>query len=417
MDAPLNDFSTDELATLRAHGIVLFAQRVIFDAQPPMTAAQLDAVQAHCRGPIPPALLGLWRLTAGGALDYSLSARMNGSEEALSFNDLFWPGGDEHGDLQQAIAQDLANHSGGTRPTKVVDGQLGALPFGGFEDSDRLYAVVEPGPQYGHILAWKEGLPMAWSHAMHADGVATVATDLEGAFAALHLDEDPLAPAGDYFCGQALLDYLDERHGDHGLDLDLADKLVGWYRRAIADWRTPLARGTLAQAPGLSLIAIRHAIASDDAALIDDLAAAGLKFGAPLQGTAVPTDLALSHGAHAAAQALLDADAPVRPNALEGIDGAVSPELVQGYLQHGAHPSAAAMAQCVACGAPAAARLVARAYGLAHDDLPRAWEVARDKLLADLESDLAQSLPGELEPGLGVDLLAERIGNLRAFEL
>jgi len=413
----MNDFSPDELTTLRAHGIVLFAQRVIFDAQPPMTPAQLAAVQAHCAGPIPSGLLDLWRLTAGGALDYSLSARMNGSEEALSLNDLFWPGGAAPCDLMQAIEHERARHSGGSSPARQVDGKLSALPFGGFEESDRFYAVLEAGPQHGHILAWKQGLPMAWSHAMHADGVVTVATDLEGAFAALHLDEDPLAPAGDYFCGQALLDYLDERHGDHGLDLDLADRLVSWYRRAIADWRTPLAQGTLAQSPGLAQIAIRHAIATDDGALIDELAVAGVKFAAPLQGTAVPTDLALGHGAHLAAQALLDGDAPVRPDALEGIDGAVSPELVQGYLQHGARASSSAMAQCVACGAPAAARLIAQAYAQHHDDLPRAWGIAREKLLAELEAALAHSQPGEPAAGPDAGMLVERIGHLRAFEL
>ena len=31
-------FSPEEISTLRAHGVVLFADRVIFDAQPPMQA-------------------------------------------------------------------------------------------------------------------------------------------------------------------------------------------------------------------------------------------------------------------------------------------------------------------------------------------------------------------------------------------
>ena len=72
------------------------------------------------------------------------------------------------------------------------DGKLTALPFGGFEYSDRIYVVVEPGADYGHVLAWKQGLPEAWAHAMHEDGLTTVAHDLYAAFAVLHLDEDPL---------------------------------------------------------------------------------------------------------------------------------------------------------------------------------------------------------------------------------
>ncbi|MCA3823920.1 MAG: SMI1/KNR4 family protein, partial [Burkholderia sp.] len=46
-------FSDTELADLRAHGIVLFAGRVIYDAQPPMPADQITAVQACCHGEIP----------------------------------------------------------------------------------------------------------------------------------------------------------------------------------------------------------------------------------------------------------------------------------------------------------------------------------------------------------------------------
>ena len=50
-------FSDDDLAQLRTHGVVLFAKRVIFDAQPAMSAEQIAAVQAVCAGPIPPDLL------------------------------------------------------------------------------------------------------------------------------------------------------------------------------------------------------------------------------------------------------------------------------------------------------------------------------------------------------------------------
>jgi len=34
----------EEIAQLRTHGIVLFADRVIYDAQPPMAADQIAAV-------------------------------------------------------------------------------------------------------------------------------------------------------------------------------------------------------------------------------------------------------------------------------------------------------------------------------------------------------------------------------------
>ena len=44
---------------------------------------------------------------------------------------------------------------------------------------------------------------------MHEDGMTTVAHDLCAAFETLHLDEDPLDPAGEYFTGQTLLEYLE----------------------------------------------------------------------------------------------------------------------------------------------------------------------------------------------------------------
>lgn len=411
-------FADDELALLREHGIVLFAERVIFDARPPMPFEQIGAVQALCAGPIPPELVALWQQTAGGRIDYDLHLRMNGNEEAVSWSELFWNGSDGYHDLQgwidheRQVAQEAA--AAGDQPW---DGKLTTLPFGGFEHSDRIYAVVEPGADYGHILAWKQGLPEAWAHALHEDGLTTVAHDLNAAFAVLHLDEDPLEPAGDYFTGQALLAYLDERHETHGLDLELMDKLVAFYRRATVDWRTPLADGTLGQDGPLSRIALRHAVATDDAGLVEGLAAAGVALDGPLQGSAIATDLALSHGAHAAAAALVRAGAPVAPDALDYIDSAVSPELVSLLLDRGAQPSATAIAECVACGAPAAARLIAGAYSQTHDDLPAAFETVRNGMLAELETSLAEVRTGKVSHYLGANGLAERIDHLQSFSL
>jgi hypothetical protein len=411
-------FADDELAMLREHGIVLFAERVIFDARPPMPAEQIAAVQAACAGPIPPELLALWQQTAGGRIDYDLYLHMNGNEEAVNWSELFCNGSDTYHDLQgwieheQEGAEEAAKAHGQT-----WDGKLTALPFGGFEYIDRIYAVVEPGADYGHVLAWKQGLPEAWAHEMHEDGLTTLAHDLYAAFATLHLDEDPLEPAGEYFTGQALLAYLDERHEAHALSIELLDKLVAFYRRAMVDWRTPLAEGTLGENGRLSRIALRHAVATDDAALVAQLAGAGVALDGALHGSAIATDLALSHGAHAAAAELVRAGAPVAPDALDYIDSAVSPELVALLLEHGAQPSATAIAECVACGAPAAARLIASAYGQDHDDLPAAFETVRSGLLAELETSLAEVRTGKVSHYLGAHGLAERVDHLQSFSL
>ncbi|OAK58687.1 hypothetical protein A3K87_28105 [Variovorax paradoxus] len=411
-------FTPEELSTLREHGVVLFANRVIFDAQPPMPQARIAAVQSLCAGPIPGGLLALWEVTAGGRLDYDLSLEMNGNLEGISWTELFWNGSDGYHDLQGWIdhelelAQEAAEESG-----EPWSGKLTHLPFGGFEYTDRIYAVVEPGAEHGQIVAWKKGLPPAWTHALHEDSVNTVASDLMGAFAALHLDEDPLAPTSDYFAGQTLLEYLDDRHEEHGLDLDLMDKLVALYSRAVVDWRTPLAEGTLRHKPSLARVALRHAIATDDADMVAQLAAAGVGFDGPLQGSALAVDVAVGNGAFAAAAALVRAGAPVPADALGSIDGQISPELTAALLANGAEPDVAAIVKCAACGAPASAHLIAEACERAGIDVAPAFVADRDAMLLELETTLAQMQDGKLGHYLGQEGIAERIEHLQAFRL
>ncbi len=411
-------FTPEELSTLREHGVVLFANRVIFDAQPPMPQARIAAVQSLCAGPIPGGLLALWEVTAGGRLDYDLSLEMNGNLEGISWTELFWNGSDGYHDLQGWIdhelelAQEAAEESG-----EPWSGKLTHLPFGGFEYTDRIYAVVEPGAEHGQIVAWKKGLPPAWTHALHEDSVNTVASDLMGAFAALHLDEDPLAPTSDYFAGQTLLEYLDDRHEEHGLDLDLMDKLVAFYSRAVVDWRTPLAEGTLRHKPSLARVALRHAIATDDADMVAQLAAAGVGFDGPLQGSALAVDVAVGNGAFAAAAALVRAGAPVPADALGSVDGQISPELTAALLANGAEPDVAAIVKCAACGAPASAHLIAEACERAGIDVAPAFVADRDAMLLELETTLAQMQDGKLGHYLGQEGIAERIEHLQAFRL
>jgi hypothetical protein len=415
-----DSFSAAELERLRAHGIVLFADRVIFEAQPPMTAGQIAEVQAACAGPIPSALVALWQQTAGGSLDYDLTLSMNGNEEAISWNELFFHGSTGYRDLpgwiahEQECAEEAAVEAG-----HAWSGRLTHLPFGGFEYLDRIYAVVEPGASHGQIVAWKQGLPPAWTHRLHEDGISPIAPDLRAAFAALHLNEDPLAPSGDYFSGQTLIEYLDERHETHGLDIALLDKLVAFYRRAMVDWRTPLANGTLRHDRALSHVALRHAIATDDAGLVAALAAAGVPFDGPLSGSAMATDVAVAARAFDAAAALVRAGAPVAPDALNNIDSAIAPELTAALLANGAEPDIAAMVKCVACGAPASARLIADACARADIDVPPAFEAGRDAMLEELAASLAKvhDPRQKFAHYLGAEGLAARIEHLQNFVL
>lgn len=412
---PTSDFSDDDLAALRAHGIVLFADRVIFDAQPPMPPEQIAAVQAQCDGPLPDALLALWQLTAGGSLDYQLSLPMNGNEEAISWTELFYNGSNRYRDLQGWIdhereqAENVAAERG-----KSWGGLLDVLPFGGFEYCDRLYVVTTPGaPDCGHVLAWKQGMPPGWHGMMHADGLATVATDVYGAFRALQLDSDPLGP--DAEVGTDLLDYLDERRESHGLPDALAERLIAFYRRAMIDWRTPLADGTLLGQPRLVRVAQRAAVDGDDAPLVAQLAAAGMQFDQVLAGSLNPVAYAVRRQRFAAAAALLDAGAPADNDTLASLSGAVPASLIRALLAAGAAPSAAAMAQCVAYGADDSARLIHAALGTHGDDADAAYRAARDTLLAQLLDKAKRVRSGKLSHYLGLDGLQAHAARLQAF--
>lgn len=404
-------FTSGELQALREHGIAVFADRVLIDVQPPLPDARIAEIQTLCEGPLPPALLDLWRLTAGGELAYDLRAQIDGNQEALSWSELFYDGSDHYRDLQgwieheQECAQEAADDGA------AWNGKLRYLPIGGFEYCDRIYVAVAPGPHAGSVVAWKQGLP-GWTHALQQDGIATIAPDLHAAFAALCLETDPEQDQDS--TGLRVLEYLDERVSDHGMPQPLADRVVAFYRRALVDWRGPLEAGTLAGNAGLAAMALQHALSHDDAGLVRRLAAQGVRFDVPLRGSAQPLDVALMQHAHAAAQALLDAGAPVSPTAIHRIDRQPPAGLVAALLAQGAVADALGVARCVACGSPEAARLVAQACG---EGLAQAYAQVRDSMATRYQEDLKRVRAGKLGHYLGADGLADRVANLREFSL
>ena len=411
-------FTPQERDTLRQHGVVLFADRVIYNAQPPMPQADIDAVQAKCGGPLPPALLALWRQTAGGELDYELWLKMGDNEEAISWAELFWNGSNGYNDLQGWIHHELELAKEAAEDNGAEwQGTLAYLPIGGFEYLDRVYTVVDEGhPRQGAVLIWKKGLPPAWRHRLHEDSTAYLADDLYGAFAALHLSQDPLAPRGEDFAGRELLAYLDERREVHGLAAPLADKLIAFYRQAVRDWRAALNAGTLARDLGLAQIALRHAVDDDNAALVRQLAATGVDVSQPLNGTAQAIDLAVAQGRWSAAEALVEAGSAVPPDALtEAVDTPLPTAFTARLLAGGATPHAKAMAQCIACGASDSARLIGQAMAASGKDVNTELDAARSALVQSLGASLSQVRSGKLHHYLGADGLAQRIAALQAF--
>ena len=396
-------FTAAELATLREHGFVVFADRVIFDAQPPRSDAAIAAIERQCAGPLPAPLVELWRTTAGGALAYDLSVRFGDRVEALSWTELFHDGGDGAMGLQAWIDHELARTPGTKRGKKLL-----ALPIGGFDTEERIYVFVGPGAAHGAVFAWSEGPPPDWTRPGEGESVARIADNLPGAFAALTLDEPP---GPDHtFVGHV---------GDQveaGLGRALARKLLAFHAGVVSDWKALRTSKAVAKDPGLGLRALSVAIKRDDAAAIRQLAGQ-VPLDRPVAGPSLPLELATSLGRFAAANALLEAGAPFGADGLTYLDEHAPPELVQALLERGAEPLIVAIVNCARAGNRATADLLARAYAARHDDLARAFARAHAAELKQQRTDLRQSKAGRFLHHAGEEAIERNIANLEAYQL
>jgi len=409
-------FTSPELATLREHGFAIFANRVIFDAQPPMKEAEIQAVQAVCSGPSPAQLLDLWRLTAGGSLDYSLDLEMAGNREGISWTELFYNGSSRYHDLEGWIEHELelAEEAHEQRDARW-NHKLDVLPFGGFEYCDRIYIDVETGESHGTVLAWKMGLPPAWTHRLHEDSVATISSDLRGAFSALHLPDDPLAPTGKYASGETFLAYVSERVAEHGLEQALADRIIHFYRKAILDWRPRVADGTLAQHPRLAMAALLNAIGTDNTDLVNQLASLNVPLDRPVQGSALPVEFALATAHYRAARALIQCGAVVTARCLGEINDAAPVALVELLLARGALPDWDAVIACAEYGATDSADVIAQAGAAREPDFSRNLIEVKRRRIQKINDDLKRVKEGKLGHFLTQDQLKEHAERLLAY--
>jgi hypothetical protein len=412
------DFSPTDLAALREHGIVIYAERIIFDAQPPIAPDTLARVQATCSGPIPQQLLDLWSVTAGGSIDYDVSIELDGGKHSFSWTELFYEGATTYFDLPGWIGreleglEELCEESGRPFP-----GVLSWLPIGGFEYLDRAYVCVEPGEEYGSVAFWMQGLPPAWTHRLHVSSMATAAPSLNEAFALLHLEVDPREEFDGYRSGTTLLEYLDTRVSDHGLARELVGRLVDFYARALIDWQAMLDDGSIIGSQSSIGAAFGSAIHNDDPAVVRRLSELGERFDTPFSGAALAVDVALRSGAHRVLGELLRVHAAVPSEVFQGIASELPADLARMLLERGGRATYEAVAQAVACGAPETARVIANA--LPGIRFRRAANVtkAADELRGALESQLTEVRAGELSHYLGETGLQLRIDRLAEFSL
>ncbi|MFT3722903.1 MAG: SMI1/KNR4 family protein [Hyphomonadaceae bacterium] len=349
----------------REHGIVLFEDRLIYEAQPPINESVLSQIEAKCAGPLPDALKKLWGEAFGGKLDYALEIQLGGQIVEFSFAELFFPDSDGYRDLwgwidhEVDLAQQVSNDHG--RP---FDGVLRYLPIGGFEYTDRLYVCVEPGPEYGSVHAWMQGLPPAWVLRLHDDHVGRVARDIQDLFRQLDLEEDPFGSEGDEFRnGISMAECLDEVAKS---DAELADQLQELVKSSVVTWRAAIRDLSFSRSPRATRIAIMNFVMYDDRAGLEQLERLGCSLAQPLRGGGNALDLALAHGHLALADWLLskglDAESAVSSGASSSPVG-----MVLKLLAAGGRPDAIAVRSACLAGLHDSA--VAIAAALPSDEL------------------------------------------------
>jgi hypothetical protein len=351
--------SDTDLATLRSHGIAIFRDRVILQAQPPITPAQLTAVERKLTGPVPPSLLALWQITFGGRLDYDLAITFGEHQYSASFRELFYPGSDGYHDLpgwiedELALAREAAEARGEEAPEK-----LDLVPFGGFEYLERVYVSVRP-DEVGRVYLWAKGLPPSWKMDLNQDSVAAIAGNVAGLFDQLGLDENPFSPSADptRVVGIEMVEAVDELRQKNAR---LADELQSVIVASVFDWRSVIAGGPFEDTPPqrrAQRIALADVALRDDVEMVELLLRHRYPVDPPVSGNNRVLSLALVHRAHRVAEALLAADVPLGDTVIVFAQGA-SEALIDKLVARGVTFDIEAVISSASSGELAAARRI-----------------------------------------------------------
>ena len=331
----MGTLSEAERQALSEAKIATFEDRIILEAQPPIDDEVLQAIGRKCAGPLPHDLIALWRTAFGGTLEYDVRANFKDHEASFSFSELFFPNSDGYLDLwgwinhEEELAKEAAAQRGVAWP-----GALDALPFGGFEYTDRLYAIVRPGSDHGSVCGWMQGLPPAWIFSLHTDSVARMADGVRAFFRTLVLEADP--DTGDENAtGVRMLEALDDLATLGAAGRSAAGKLRDLVHRVVLDWRSAVVDGSILTNGVLRRLGLEHAARNDDIELLGRLASLGCDLSEALRGGAGALDHALTSGALRAARFLLDRGVPTT-GALRAGAHAVDLELARELLARGA---------------------------------------------------------------------------------
>ena len=406
-------FTPDEIKELGKHRIAIFADRVIINAQPPLSKERADEIESFGSGPLPADLRELWGLTAGGELCYDLNVRMGERIEPVGFSELFYDGSDGYHDLQGWIDHELeiAEEASGDDDW---NGTIFAIPFGGFEYGDRIYTVVEEGDDYGSVLAWKQGFPPAWKGVLHEDSIGTVGSSVKDAFGRLCLEADPRNSNGEYNPGENFLEYVKEAVGN-GLDSVLAEKLTSFYCEAVIDWKSELSDGSITSDENAARVALIHAAEGKDANLIINLSKVLPSIDIPCRGLLRPIEIALQKSNFSMCGVFIECGSKVSADSLEYLNGPIPPSLLSIFIEKGAIPSIENAIICAATGAAESADIIISSLSASDPSAPVKFGNAKTEAISKLKEDLKKVKAGKLGHYLGESGLAERIRNLETF--
>jgi hypothetical protein len=362
----------------RRHGIVVFENRLIHEAQPGIADDDIARVEQYCRGPLPEGLKQLWRSSFGGSVDYDLEVEFSGSIVAFSFSELFYPKSRGYRDLwgwiehELELAEEVAEREG-----RAFDGRLSHLPIGGFEYLDRVYVCVQPGPDYGSVHGWMHGLPPAWVLRLNEDQATRIADDVSSFFRCLDLAADPFADGGEQFANGSDIGELVEDIATE--DAELGEVLRAIAREAVANWRDALADGSIAGHPRYRRLALSSAVEGEDRELLLRLEAQGCSLNEPLRADGNVLDVALVAGKIGLGEFLFEKGVSA-VNAVRNGAHSSPPDLVRRLLEAGSVPSGIAARSAALAGLHDSAVLIAAALN----------PEERTKLVADLDPDKAQ---------------------------
>jgi hypothetical protein len=406
--------SEEDIARMREHGLAVFCDRLILEAQPPIDDAQLAAVQQQLSGPMPDGLLQLWRTCFGGELEYDLLVDLGGQLTELSFSELFFPDSDGYFDLWGWMERALEHEAEAAEEEgREHAGKLDFLPFGGFEYLDRLYVQVREGPGHGSVVAYHQGLPPAWKLRAHEDLAARVAEDVPALFAKLRLAQDARrAGADDIVVGERVVGLLDELRAE-GEDAALAEKVEAFYFAALdASWRRALLDGSLRTDQVLRVRALRDAARDDDIDALRTLKDADIDLDEALTGGGNALDHAMQCGSMTAVDYLLD-EGVTATRALDSGADELPPALAKRLLDAGAEPTMDAVLAATRSGERDTAKLIAVALLARHPEAAQPLRLTARERAADAARMIQRIMKGELTTNIEPMTLRREAEDLR----